>query len=138
MKKRNLKDLSAVSAGGLGLLCCSIISILLLLAATVLIQNGQAEQAISSYLIIPIHLISSFLGSAFAGRLTGEKRGLACVIGAGGYLLILLITSLLFMDGIHGQFIFGTMGIAIGCGCAILLNARKKEAKKKRVKTRFR
>lgn len=138
MKKRITKKLSAVSAGGFGLLCCSIISILLLLVATAFIHNGQAEQSISSYLVIPIHIISSFAGSIFASRLTGERRSLSCTIAAVGYLLILLISALLFMDGIHGQFLLSVIAIGIGCGCSILLAARNNGTKKRKTKRHFR
>lgn len=138
MKKKKSRELSITSAVICGIIGSIIISILLLLVVATLINNSYLEISAGRFVVILIHALSVFIGSVGAGKIAGEKWGTVCSAVGCGYLLLLVIISLLFLDGLHGQLLAGTIAIATGCGASMLLCAHKKASKRKKSVRRVR
>lgn len=138
MRKKLFKEMPMVTASAIGILCSGIISALLLLLCASMINSGHAEIDISSYIAPLIHGAATLAGCVLSGKLAEGRRGVACALSAAGYLVLLFLIALLFMDGIHGQILWGTAAIACGFAGATVICTVRNTRKKKKVKSRFR
>ncbi|MBO5837066.1 MAG: hypothetical protein J6Q92_04140 [Oscillospiraceae bacterium] len=138
MKKKLSANMSMITAVTLGISCSIVVSVLLLLLGTAMINMGNAQISISNYIMLPIQGLSVLAGCALSGILAGERSVFACLLTAGCYLTILILTALLFMDGLHGKVLLSIAAIACGCLAEILILTMKKGRRKKRTKSRFR
>ena len=96
MNKKLFKEIPMLPAVAFGISCSIIMSILLLLLNTTLIHGGNISIIMSNYLVLPIHAIATLVGCALSGRLAGERRSIVCALTAVGYLVLLILSALLY------------------------------------------
>ena len=109
-----------------------------MLLLTAMINGGHAALNLGNYVTPVVQGVSTLFGSMFAGKLAGEKKSIACLLTAGGYLLFLFLIALLFMDGINENAFWGTAATLCGCIGGVLLCTMKSTHKKKKAKSHFR
>ncbi len=138
MKHKKISQLSFVPACVLGVLGCLVISVLLIMLSSLLIYNEHLQLSTGKYLTITTHFLSALIGCFLAGKAAGEKYRTVETIVSAGYLLMLIIISLLFGEGVHGNLLLTVIAASLGCVSGILLCAQKRTPKRKKQIRRFR
>lgn len=102
-----------------------VVSAAILLIMTSMVDKAYLSLDASKIVIFITQLISGLLSSLIAGRTAGDRGAVACIASAAGYALILLVVSMLFMDGLHGNVLLGLGVIALGAAVGMSLLFKK-------------
>ena len=139
MKNKRSIKITFPLASALGSFGCTLLGLLFSLLTTILISNESVPLQAGNYIIPAGQAISSFIGSLAAGKIAGEKNTLSAIAAGGLYFLVILLIGILFLDGVGGGFLPGTIAIILGLGGSVLLlNRRTKSKHTNRRKRRFR
>lgn len=130
---------SSLISGGIGTASSIVIALLLTVIGAIFIENEYLNIGSVNILALTIQFVSSLVGTLIAGKLSRTNYFLSCGAVCGCYFLLMLITAMLFFDGVGGSVLLSALAILIGGGTAILLctkgNNRIKR-RKKRVRSR--
>ena len=118
-RKQNIATLGGVAVG---VAVCLVAWFLLSAGTALLIINENISEASIHWLIPIMQLIISFAGAFIAGRIVGEKKAIASIACALGYLALLIAASLLVFD--NRLFAVAPIIIAISVGVilSVVLN----------------
>lgn len=109
MKNKNKAGTrSALKEVLLGIVVGTVVSVVLCAALSYLIIQGKTEEMTATILVMGIQYIAASLCALFAGKRVGNKYAVVCGCAAGGYLLLLFASSILF---------FGSSFHRVGIGC---------------------
>lgn len=133
MKKSYLsmgKDKNLTICIGMGLLISLVISVILTIGLTSLIQNGKLSESGEMPAFI-IRVIATLAGGLLGAGLSTKK--FLPVIGAisAGYLLVLLGMGIILFDGSIHKLWLGILSVAIGAMIAILIKLKPQTTRKK-------
>lgn len=138
MKHQNRHNKSIFIAGGIGASLSVAISAGLLLVMTTLINASKMNIDIAGIGTVVAQGISVLMGAIIAGKVADNQKAIACGICTGGYVLFLIILSMLFMNGVGKNVFVGLAAAAVGCIGGIVLNIGKLSRHKTIRRRRFR
>lgn len=134
-KKHAIKDRnqSIVTCIGIGLVASVIISLILIIAVTSLIQKGKLNENGNLGVFI-IRTVAALIGSLLGAGLSQKK--VLPVIGsiAGGYFFVLLSVGLLFLDGSFSNVWQGLVSVVIGGALACIIKLKPQRSRRKKVR----
>ncbi len=138
MKHQKFKKMQWWTSSFIGAAFGLVISAAMLLIMTSMVDKAYMSLGTSKIVILITQLISGFFASLIAGSTAGDRGAVACIISTAGYALVLLVASMLFMDGLHGNVFVGLGVIALGTVVGMSLLFKKPTRRRKKRNHGFR
>ena len=138
MKHQSKHDKSIFIASGIGIGLSIAVSAGLLFVLTALVNASKMRIDLAVVGTIVAQGLSVLVGTIIAGRVADSQKAIACGICAGGYIIFLIVLSMLFMNGVGGDIFVGLVVAGIGCIGGIILNKGKSQRNRSTKKRRFR
>ena len=115
---------------GIGLLVTILISLMMTIALTSLIQKGKISENGNAFIFI-IRVTATIVGCLLGSGLS--KKSILPVIGAisAGYFIVLLSMGLLFLDGSLNKVWQGILSVIIGGAIACMVKLKPQSSGKK-------
>ncbi len=141
MPKQNGKtDLARMlPVSGICAASSGVIAMLLAALCTIFIENEYLNIDSVNILAIVVQLIATTVGVLIAGKIGKTNAFVQCIMTCGCYIALLLITAILFFDGVGELVLPNLLAVLAGGGIAIFLSTRRKivvKRKKRRVRSR--
>ena len=131
---RKAKEKNPMTAVVAGVILCVIVTSVLAVIMCFQMLNGRiGEDAISMFVPV-INGVAAGLGIIFSGKIAGRQTMIVAAITGLVYWLSLALTGMLVLEGSFNGLVSGTIAIATGMLCAILVlsfPARRKGNRKK-------
>ena len=119
-----------ITSVGLGLLSALIISIVLTILQTSLIDKGKMnDNGLAGVFLIRI--IATAIGGLIGSGLSGSKSLLTIVITAATYFVVLLVVGIVLFDDTFQKFWMGVLSVVIGAVVALLIKLKSQTTRKK-------
>lgn len=138
MKHQSKHNKSIFIASGIGIGLSIAVSAGLLFVLTALVNSSKMRIDLAVIGTIVAQGLSVLVGTIIAGKVADSQKSIACGICAGGYILFLIVLSMLFMNGVGGDIFIGLAVTGVGCIGGIILNSGKSPRHKSTKKRRFR
>ena len=137
--KKTSEGSSMMISSGIGLILMACISMILVLVSAVFINNEYFTVSSIRYLAVAIQFLSVLVGAFAAGKIANQKKAMACLISAGGFLLLQICCGMLFFEGISSGVAWGLIATAVAAVCDIFLcGSSKMRSGSKRKRNRYR
>ena len=135
---KRMKSISLINSCLIGVTLGLSCSTILLIVLTLFVDGANITIQTAKLTIPALQGLCIFAGSLVAGKLVGDRGMIAAAITAGCYLLILVMVSLLFLEGLNGNVIIGLVSIVAGMAASVVALKQKPGGKTRKRRVNFR
>lgn len=133
MKKKHLtagKNKNMITCIGLGLLTAMIISVVLTLGLTSLVEKGKLSEN-GNFGVFLTRMIAVAAGGLVGAGLSDKKFLPIIIVTSSAYLIVLLAIGILLFDGSFHKMWLGVLSILIGAIIALLIKLKPQTNRKR-------
>ena len=124
--KQKMKTSSIVIGLVGGIFAAMVIMVVVLMITSMLISCGKIDQMQGTYGVNLALLMASFVGAIVASIIIKRKQKLMCFLCGTGFMVLLMLTTIVCFNGIFENILVTSLVIIAGCGAAGFIKFRNK------------